>query len=118
MRAALVDTLESLGYQVLEATNGQIALAVHEAHASDIALVLSDWVMPVMGGLELVRTLQERDPALKVLMLTGHPLNQETREAVPANVVGWTLKPPSPEQLTSDLHKALTGRETDPHYKV
>jgi two-component system cell cycle sensor histidine kinase/response regulator CckA len=110
VRAALVDTLESLGYRVLEAANGQAALAVYDTHASDIALVLSDWVMPVMGGLELVRALQERAPTLKVLMLTGHPLNQETREAVPANVVGWALKPPSPEQLASDLNKALTGR--------
>ncbi|MBN2392317.1 MAG: response regulator, partial [Anaerolineae bacterium] len=107
VRAALVDTLESFGYQIIEAANGQAALAIHEAHASDIALVLSDWVMPAMGGLELVCALQARDPALKVLMLTGHPLSQETRETVPANVVGWTLKPPSLEQLARDLHKAL-----------
>jgi hypothetical protein len=43
-------------------------------------------------------------------MLTGHPLSQETRETVPPNVVGWTLKPPSLEQLARELHKAMTGR--------
>ncbi|MEJ5310675.1 MAG: hypothetical protein WHX52_12965 [Anaerolineae bacterium] len=34
-------------------------------------------------------------------------LSQETRETVPPNVVGWTLKPPGLEQLARDLHKAL-----------
>jgi len=107
VRAALVDVLETLGYHTIEAANGQEALAFYEAHADEIALVLSDWVMPVMGGLELVRALQACDPALKVLMLTGHPLSQETRETVPPNVVGWALKPPNLEQLAYDLNKAL-----------
>jgi len=111
VRAALVDVLETLGYHAIEATDGQAALALHEAHAGEIALVLSDWVMPGMGGLELVQALQTRDPTLKILMLTGHPLNQETRETVPANVVGWTFKPPSLEQLAQDLNKALAARE-------
>ncbi len=109
VRAALVDALDLLGYRVLEATNGQEALALYAARAGDIALVLSDWVMPAMGGLELVRALQALNPALKVLMLTGHPLSQETRESVSANVVGWTLKPPNLEQLARDLEKALAG---------
>jgi len=110
VRAALVDVLETLGYHAIEAANGQEALDFHVVHADEIALVLSDWVMPAMGGLELVEALQTRDPALKVLMLTGHPLSQETRETVPPNVVGWTLKPPSLEQLARELHKAMTGR--------
>lgn len=107
VRAALVDALDVLGYHTLEAANGQEALALYKAHVDDIALVLSDWVMPAMGGLELVGALQALNPALKVLMLTGHPLSQETRESVSANVVGWTLKPPSLDQLARDLRKAL-----------
>lgn len=108
VRAALVEVMETLGYHAIEAANGQAALALYEQYAGKIALVLSDWVMPAMGGLELVQALQTRDPALKVLMLTGHPLSQETRETVPANVIGWTLKPPSLEQLARDLRKALS----------
>ncbi len=107
VRAALVNVLESLGYQAIEAANGQEALALYEVHAGEIALVLSDWVMPTMGGLELVKALQARNPTLKVLMLTGHPLSQETRETVPPNVVGWAFKPPNLEQLAHDLNKAL-----------
>ncbi len=113
VRASLVDTLDALGYHVLQAENGREALTLCETRAAGVDLVLSDWVMPVMGGLELVRALQTRTPTLKVLMLTGHPLSQETREIVPANVVGWTLKPPSLEQLAQDLNKALARRESD-----
>jgi len=114
VRAALTDALDVLGYCVLEAADGEEALTLYTAHAGDVALVLSDWVMPAMGGLELVRALQERAPTLRVLMLTGHPLSQETRETVPPNVVGWTLKPPDLEQLARDLSQALAGRGNNP----
>ena len=107
MRTALVDVLEMLGYRVLEAANGREALTVYEQHADEIALVLSDWVMPSMGGLELVRELEARHLTPKVLMLTGHPLAEEVKEAVPANVVGWILKPPSMEQLAEAVSRAL-----------
>ncbi len=108
VRVALADALDMLGYRVLEAANGQAALDLYAEHADAIVLVISDWVMPAMGGLELVRALYERAPALKVLMLTGHPLSQQTRESVPPNVVGWMLKPPTLEQLSHDLQAALT----------
>jgi CheY-like chemotaxis protein len=107
MRAVLVDVLEMLGYRVLEAANGREALTVYEQHAAEIALVLSDWVMPSMGGLELVRELEARHWAPKVLMVTGHPLATEVKEAVPASVVGWMLKPPSLEQLAEAVSRAL-----------
>ncbi|HQK14124.1 MAG TPA: PAS domain S-box protein [Anaerolineae bacterium] len=107
VRAALIDALDMLGYRALEAANGQEALTLYTAHADTVALVISDWVMPTMSGSELVRALYERAPSLKVLMLTGHPLNQETRESVPPNVVGWILKPPNLERLSRDLHEAL-----------
>jgi PAS domain S-box-containing protein len=107
MRASLVDALEMLGYRILEATNGREALAVCEQHAGKIALVLSDWVMPSMGGMELVRELVSLYPAMGVLLFTGHPLSQEVKDAVPPNVVGWLLKPPSLEQLARAISQAL-----------
>ncbi|MFN2271223.1 MAG: ATP-binding protein, partial [Anaerolineae bacterium] len=99
MRASLADALEMLNYQVLEANDGQEALSVCEQHAGEIALVLSDWVMPSVDGLELTRALTSLHPELTVLLFTGHPLSQEIKDAVPPNVVGWLLKPPSLEQL-------------------
>jgi PAS domain S-box-containing protein len=106
-RGALAAALEMLDYQVLVAANGQEALATFEQHADEIALVLSDWVMPSMGGLELVRNLVVLQPEVGVLLLTGHPLSKEVKDAVPSNVVGWILKPPSLDQLAEAISQAL-----------
>jgi len=111
MRAALVDVLEMLGYRALAAANGREALDIFERRRDEIALVLSDWVMPVMGGLELVRELEARQTAVKVVMLTGHLLDEGTKRAVPGSVVGWVLKPPSLEQLAEAVAQAL-GEES------
>jgi CheY-like chemotaxis protein len=109
MRAALADALGLLGYQVLEAANGQEALAICGQHLDEIALVLSDWVMPSMGGLELVRRLVARQPTMGVLLFTGHPLSQEVKDAVPSNVVGWMLKPLTLERLAEAVSQALVA---------
>ena len=61
-RQAVRDTLESLDYRVLEAADGKEALAVYEQHDREIALVLSDLVMPGMGGGPLLQNLRRRDP--------------------------------------------------------
>jgi DNA-binding NtrC family response regulator len=74
--------------------------------------VLSDWVMPSMSGLELARQLEERRMAVKVLMLTGHPLDEEAKRTMPESVVGWVLKPPSLEQLAEAVAQAL-GEEVE-----
>jgi PAS domain S-box-containing protein len=108
MRAALIDVLDALDYQVLAAANGMEALVVYEQYADEVSLILSDWVMPSIGGLELVRELAARHAAPKVLMLTGHPLTEEAETSVPVNVVGWIHKPPSIEQLAEAVSRALT----------
>ena len=107
MRTALVDCLEMLNYRVLEAVNGHDALTVFEAHQGEIALVLSDWMMPGMGGLELARALNQRHQFTKVLMLTGHSLDQEVLDATPESVVGWVQKPPHLDQLAQKVAQAV-----------
>jgi CheY-like chemotaxis protein len=107
MQAALVDALETLGYRALAAANGREALDIFEQHRDEIALVLSDWGMPSIGGLELVRELEARRTAVKVLALTGHPLGEETKRAMPESVVGWVLKPLSLEQLAEAVAQGI-----------
>ena len=107
MRAALIDCLEMLNYQVLEATNGQEALTLFAEHQDEISLVLSDWVMPGMRGPELVRALKQHRQDTKVLILTGHSPDQETKDIAPEGVVGWVQKPPQLEQLAEEVAQAL-----------
>lgn len=72
VRLVACRTLQSLGYQVVEATDGADALEKWEAERGRIDLVLSDVVMPRMGGVELVTTLRARQPSLKVVMMSGY----------------------------------------------
>ncbi|ACY15215.1 hybrid sensor histidine kinase/response regulator [Haliangium ochraceum] len=65
--------LGELGYTVLSASNGEQALRMATAHGLDkIDLVLTDVVMPVMGGTELVERLRELRPDMRVLFLSGY----------------------------------------------
>ncbi|MEW6754573.1 MAG: ATP-binding protein [Candidatus Latescibacterota bacterium] len=67
------DLLQSLGYGVRTATTGREGLRAYEAHRAQIALVLTDLVMPEMGGEELIRALRERDPGLPIVVMSGYP---------------------------------------------
>jgi two-component system cell cycle sensor histidine kinase/response regulator CckA len=108
-RRALVESLETLNYRVLEALNGQQALAIFEQHAGTVDLVLSDVVMPKMGGKALLYALQERDPAVGVILLTGHPLDEQELEGLHASGLrSWILKPISLEQLARVVIEALS----------
>ncbi len=106
-RDALVSSLEMLNYRALEASNGQDALDVFQRHSDEIALVLSDMVMPEMGGQALAQALRQRDPAICVILLTGHPLVQETDTFRQAGIVDWLKKPADLVQLAQALSRAL-----------
>lgn len=107
MRAGLVEALTMLGYRVVEAASGQAALELWERRGSEIKLVLSDWVMPAMGGLALAQGLHRRNSGVKVLLLTGHVLDDHTKAEVPPNVVGWIVKPVDMDALATLIGSAL-----------
>jgi PAS domain S-box-containing protein len=107
-RRALMESLATLNYQVLEAANGLQALATFEQHADAIDLVLSDVVRPKMGGRTLLHALQEHDPVVRVVLLTGHPLDEHEFENLHASgLKSWVLKPISLKQLAWIVAEAL-----------
>jgi len=107
LRKSLVQSLTELDYQTLEAANGREALALFAQHADQISLVLSDLVMPSMGGRALFYALKERDPAVKMVLLTGHPMEEELGELEAQGLSNWLLKPVSLEQLAQLLAREL-----------
>ncbi len=106
-RAALVDVLEELNYNVLEAAGVREALLLFEEHRGAIDLVLSDWEMPNLDGLKWVRALKEHYPPIKIVMLTGHPVSRIAKEAALEDVVGWLQKPFDLERLSEVVTRAL-----------
>lgn len=79
VRSTVRRLLERHGYTVMEASNGHDALALITAHGSDIDLVLSDMVMPGMGGTELASRVRALSPTLPVLLMTGYTEEAITR---------------------------------------
>ena len=106
-REALVDSLELLGYRVWAVTNGREALDILTARAEEVALLLSDIVMPEMGGLALLRALREQGIQIKALLLTGHPMQHEMENLREQGVIDWLSKPPTLNSLSRAVAEAL-----------
>jgi two-component system cell cycle sensor histidine kinase/response regulator CckA len=107
VRKALVESLELLNYRTREAMNGQEALAMLEQHSDDIDLLLSDVVMPGMGGMALLHALKERGLTVRVVMMTGHSLEKELDDLRAHGMIDWLPKPPELEQLAEVVPRAL-----------
>ncbi len=112
-RQALVQTLQLLNYRTREAANGREALqlldqqSATQATEDQVALVLSDVVMPEMGGLVLFQALKERGMKMKVILLTGHPMGKELESLEAQGLSGWILKPPDIDNLAQAIARAL-----------
>ena len=101
--------LVELGYEICEAGNGLEALAVMAAEKDAVELVLADWNMPEMNGLELVKELRaNRDLAyLKVIMVTTETEMGQMASALEAGANEYVMKPFTKEILKEKL--ALVG---------
>ncbi|MBN2003036.1 MAG: PAS domain S-box protein [Anaerolineae bacterium] len=106
-REALVNTLEMLNYHVLAADNGVRALEIFDQERETIRIVLSDWVMPDMGGKVLLSTLRQRGLAVPVIVLSGHPLEYEPEALQQVEVAIWLKKPVGLEELAETLQRVL-----------
>jgi two-component system, cell cycle sensor histidine kinase and response regulator CckA len=95
---------------VLEARNGAEALKAYEAHEGQVDLVLTDVVMPEMGGLELVEQLRSGRPDLKVLIMSGYSERALTSNGSIPQGTGYLEKPFTAEVLMRRLREVLEER--------
>src|SRR6267143_2013503 len=72
LRVLAAESLKRLGYTVIQAGNGLEALAVADQHSGDIDIVVTDVVMPRMGGPELVEKLRQKRDGLAVIFMSGY----------------------------------------------
>jgi two-component system, cell cycle sensor histidine kinase and response regulator CckA len=96
-----------LGYKVLAAVDGTEALAIFEQALQTIDLVLSDLVMPDVGGIVLFQELSQRKPDLKMIIMTGYPLEDSGKALLEQGIVDWLHKPFSAEQIARKIQAAL-----------
>jgi len=107
VRQSLAHVLGELNYRVLTANCAEQALELHEAHAAEVALVLTDLVMPGMGGLRLVRELRARGAAIPVVMMSGY-VEESARGGIDG-VTAWVQKPVRARRLGAIIHDALAS---------
>jgi signal transduction histidine kinase/CheY-like chemotaxis protein/HAMP domain-containing protein len=108
VRQALAQILTDLNYQTLSASSAENALELAAAHRGEVALVLTDLVMPGMGGLGLVRALRERDVRVPVVMMSGYVA--ESARASVDGVLAWVEKPVTARRLGAVIQEALSAR--------
>ena len=107
--------LESHGYTVLEAANGQEALDIVDHGPDVVDLVLCDVIMPVLDGRELGRRLAERRPPTPLLYMSGYPGEEMVDRDLMARGAPFLQKPFTPETLAlavrSYLDASVTGSD-------
>jgi CheY-like chemotaxis protein len=113
LREAMAEMLTELGYQVLPAENGRHALYLFGEHKARIDLIVSDLIMPDMGGQELYQQLLQDSPhdePLRMLLVTGYPQEARAQWRMGNGIVKWLQKPFAMEafaqRVAETLHEA------------
>ncbi|MFH0730007.1 MAG: response regulator [Pseudomonadota bacterium] len=107
MRGLVSMTLKGAGYEVIDACDGQDALA--QITGKKIQMVITDLNMPNMNGIELIKALKS-DPAFKFLpmvMLTTESDDAKKKEGQMAGAKAWIVKPFKPETVLNVVRKII-----------
>jgi signal transduction histidine kinase/CheY-like chemotaxis protein len=113
VRELACEFLNSSGYHILQAHDGADAIEVAERYRGQIALLLTDMVMPRMGGRDLAEHLQVTRPAMKVLYMSGYAEYSEGIRERPARELDVLQKPFSRQTLLERVRAALSAAAFD-----
>ncbi|MDB6172128.1 MAG: hypothetical protein JWL59_1439 [Chthoniobacteraceae bacterium] len=106
IRSIIGQTLETFGYQIMSADDGAGGIAKYAQHAGEIAVVITDMMMPVMDGGAVIRVLMRINPEVKIIAASGS-INQQVGTDVAGLVKRFLPKPYTAETLLIALHKVL-----------
>ena len=112
LRTLAQQVLSSAGYQVLTAEHGNAALRAAEQYAGPVHLLLTDVVMPKMGGKEVASRLRAQRPQMKVLFMSGYTGNALAQQGTLDELdetVGFIQKPWTPEGLCEKIRAVLSA---------
>ena len=112
VRRVTVKSLAGVGYTVLEACNGQEALALIDEKAVAPDLLITDVVMPAMGGEKLAEKYRRRFPASKILFISGYLDEALQKNSILESGIELLQKPFMPEELAQRVQKLLSTPET------
>ena len=106
-RIAVGEILETLNYQSILAVDGREALTIIEEQSEGIDLVLTDLVMPTVSGIAVYNQLQLKHPEIPLVIMTGYPLDSETRVLLEERSITWMQKPLTSHTIARTLNDIL-----------
>jgi CheY-like chemotaxis protein len=107
VRSLAARVLGDQGYSVLQARHGREALALLADTAAPVDLVVSDVVMPEMGGQELAEAIAARHPGVRILFMSGYTDNEILRAGLDRTGALFLQKPFSPDSLARKVREVL-----------
>jgi two-component system cell cycle sensor histidine kinase/response regulator CckA len=113
LRKLAQKSLQSHGYRVLVAENGEDALRINKEYDGTIDLMVTDVVMPKMGGRETAKRLQQLHPQMKVIYMSGYTDDSIVHHGVLAPGLNFLEKPFSPEGLARKMREVLDYQQQE-----
>lgn len=109
IRKIIRNGVELLDYEFIEAGDGQEALAILEESYNDIALILLDWNMPGMDGLDFLQKIKENSVMqyVPVMMVTTESEKENIIKAIQAGAINYMVKPFTIEELTKKIVECI-----------
>jgi PAS domain S-box-containing protein len=111
VRRLTVQTLRAYGYQVLAANDGLEALEVSNRYQGPIHLLLTDLVMPQMGGRDLVEALRPQRPDMQIMYMSAYADRPLVKQAMSDPLIAFLAKPFTVEKLTQKVRDTLERRK-------
>jgi CheY-like chemotaxis protein len=107
VRALTRRILEEVGYEIIEARNGIEALSIFEMPGCKIDLLITDVIMPQMGGRELAKRLATKYPSTRILFTSGYLDDATNRQGKQEFGTNFIRKPFAPESLAQKVRELL-----------
>ncbi len=110
VRGIVEKIVGSIGFDAIHAANGMDAVDILRAQSRDIALVLLDWNMPVLNGMDVIRIMRDEASLrnIPVLMVSTESETKRIQEALNAGAQGYVTKPFTSEQLIEAIRNVLS----------
>jgi two-component system, chemotaxis family, chemotaxis protein CheY len=109
IRGIIEKTAVSIGFEAVQAGNGEEAMNILEADGQDIHLVLLDWNMPVLNGIEVIKKMRgdDRFKRIPVLMISTESEEDRIKEAMNAGAQGYLTKPFTADKLLDAIRHVM-----------
>ncbi|MHB8867745.1 MAG: response regulator [Thermoleophilia bacterium] len=106
--------LSALGFRLVEAEGGRIAVDLYATDAEGFDLVILDMIMPDVSGFHTFELLRKADPDVKVLLCSGYNVDRQVAIILEAGAVGFLQKPFTRDSLLQALQRVLGAQAAQP----